>query len=133
MMIGGTAYSAIEVLWRGYSHWTMFLLGGVCFIICGALNELEFKTALSVIQQMLISALVITLLEFVTGVILNIWLGMGIWDYSDIPFNILGQVCLPFTVCWFLLSLIAIVLDDYLRYWLFGEPLPDYIKRIGRK
>ena len=56
--------------------------------------------------------------RFKCGVIVNIWLGWNIWDYSNTPFNILGQVCLPFALIWFVLAHAAIVLDDYLRYWL---------------
>ena len=48
------------------------------------------------------------------------------WDYSDMPFNILGQVCLPFSALWVLLSALAIILDDYLRYWLYHEEQPHY-------
>ena len=37
--IGGMAYFFLEVLVRGYSHYTMFLCGGACFVCCGLLNE----------------------------------------------------------------------------------------------
>ena len=30
--LGGTLYYMIEIIFRGYSHWSMFLLGGICFI-----------------------------------------------------------------------------------------------------
>lgn len=62
----------------------------------------------------------VTCLEFITGVIVNIWLKLGVWDYSGLPLNILGQVCLPFYFAWVGLSVVAIVFDDYLRYWFFG-------------
>lgn len=76
--------------------------------------------------QCLIGGCLITFYEFITGVILNVCLHMGIWDYSHMPFNILGQICLPFTLIWCVLSLIGIILDDYLRYWWFGEEKPRY-------
>ena len=31
--IGSVGYSAIEVLWRGFTHWTMALAGGVGFLL----------------------------------------------------------------------------------------------------
>lgn len=68
----------------------------------------------------------VTCLEFITGVIVNIWLKLGVWDYSGLPLNILGQVCLPFYFAWVGLSVVAIVFDDYLRYWFFGEEKPHY-------
>lgn len=115
----------IEYLWRGYSHWTMGCLGGAMLIVIGGINE-WIPWEMSIIKQMGIGAIVITITEFLAGIILNIWLGLGIWDYSSLPLNILGQVSLPFSIAWFFLSGIAIVLDDYLRYWLFNEEYPHY-------
>ena len=28
--VGGLLYILIELAWRGWSHWTMFILGGIC-------------------------------------------------------------------------------------------------------
>ena len=124
--IGGMVYYTLEVLWRGYSHWTMYCLAGLCFLIIGELNEgFEYEDPL--VYQMVSGALIITFMEFMFGVLLNIILGLHIWDYSDMPFNVLGQICLPFTVLWFFLSLVAIVADDYIRYLLFNEEEPHYI------
>lgn len=121
--IGGFLYYAIEILWRGYSHWTMFILGGLCFILVGFINE-WFKFPL--VKQMFLSSVIITVLEFICGCIVNLLLHWNIWDYSELPFNVLGQICLPYSVLWFFLSAFAIILDDYLRYWLFGEEKPEY-------
>lgn len=123
--IGGLLYYVIEILWRGYSHWTMFLLGGFCFVLIGLINEI-FTFQIPIVKQMLISTVIITVAEFMCGCIVNLWLGWGIWDYSELPLNILGQICLPYSILWFFLSLIAIILDDYLRNWLFGEEKPKY-------
>ena len=65
--------------------------------------------------------IIIVTIEFFSGCILNIWLGLGVWNYSNMPYNILGQICLPFSIAWFFLSYIAIKLDDYLRKLLFNE------------
>lgn len=124
-LIGGTIYIAIEVAWRGYSHWTMAVLGGLCFICVGLINEL-FPWGVGLVWQALIGATIITALEFCAGVVLNIWLGLGVWDYSGLPFNILGQICLPFFLAWIPLAAIAIIVDDILRYKLFGEEKPHY-------
>lgn len=123
--IGGTIYYAVELLWRGYSHWTMFILGGLCFVLIGALNEL-YRWDMALISQMFISALVITFLELITGLIVNKWLHWGVWDYSQVPYNFMGQICLLYTNLWFLLSLAGIILDDFIRYRLLGEEKPHY-------
>lgn len=124
-LFGGTIYYLIEVLARGYSHWSMFLLGGLCFIIIGLLNEF-YKWDMLFQYQMGIGAIVITVLEFITGCIVNLWLGWNVWDYSDRLFNILGQVCLWNSILWFFLSGFAIVIDDVIRHVLFYEEKPKY-------
>lgn len=122
---GGLLYNIIEILLRGWSHWTMFILGGVCFICLGLINEL-LPWTLPLWKQMLLGAAIITYFELITGCIVNIWLGWNIWDYSGQPGNILGQICPQFSFLWLWISLAGIVLDDWLRYWLFGEERPRY-------
>lgn len=122
---GGLSYLLIEILYRGHTHWTMSILGGICFVLMGLINNiLGFETSL--ILQMFISALIITVLEFLSGLLLNVYLGLNIWDYSHLPFNLMGQVCLPFSIIWFFLSPLGIFADDFIRWKLFHEPKPHY-------
>lgn len=123
--VGGVLYILIELLWRGKSHWSMFLLGGACFVCLGLINEV-LPWEMLLWQQMLIGACIITVLEFLTGCVVNLWLGWGVWDYSGMPGNILGQICPQYMLLWLPVSLIGIVLDDWLRYWWFGEDRPRY-------
>ena len=125
-VIGGTSYVFIEILWRGYTHITMFFLGGLCFILIGLINENYFTGRLPILIQQIISCFIITLLELIFGLIFNLWLGLNIWDYSSLRFNFMGQICLRYSIFWFFLSLPAIILDDYLRHKLFGEEKPRY-------
>ena len=124
-IIGGLVYILMEIMWRGFSHWTMFILGGICFLIIGAINEYTGKDT-PLLPQMLLGAVVITSLEFITGCIVNLHLGWNVWDYSDKCGNILGQICPAASILWFFISLIAITLDDYLRYLLWNEDKPKY-------
>lgn len=124
LIVGGAAYYGIELLARGFSHWTMVLVGGICFILVGIINEITPKMPL--LRQMFLSAIIITSVEFISGCILNLCLGLNIWDYSENFGNILGQICPKHTIYWFLLSSIGIVIDDYIRYFLFGEEKPKY-------
>ncbi|MCI8950651.1 MAG: hypothetical protein HFG49_11535 [Lachnospiraceae bacterium] len=122
---GGVLYNLLELFYRNWTHWTMFFLGGLCFVCLGLINE-DIPWEMPLWQQMLIGAGIITSFEFITGCIVNLWLGWEIWDYSKIPGNILGQICPKFIVLWIWVALAGIVLDDWLRYWLFDEEKPHY-------
>ncbi len=122
---GGLLYNILELLYRGWTHWTMFALGGLCFVCLGLINEV-LPWTMPLWCQMAIGACIITGLEFLAGCMVNLWLGWAVWDYSGMPGNILGQVCPQFFGLWLLVALAGIVLDDWLRYRLFGEERPHY-------
>lgn len=100
---GYSAYSLIELAWRKYTHFTMGIAGGLCFL---ALYRLfgRFKN-LAVYKKCLLGSAVITSIEYIFGVILNLRLKLKIWDYSDMPLNLSGQVCLLYSLFWAILSL----------------------------
>lgn len=124
-LIGGTSYYFIEVLWRGHSHPSMFILGGILFVLLGGINE-YIPWDMALWKQCLLGTAIVLFTEFVAGLILNVWLGLGIWDYGNMRFNIMGQVCPQFAFAWTGLSLVAIILDDYIRYWFWNEEKPHY-------
>ena len=84
-LIGGFIYVGIEILYRGYSHWSMFIVGGLCLLIVGMLNDGLFPSSFGIIPQMIMGAIIITCIEFIAGLIVNVWLGLGVWDYSNLP------------------------------------------------
>ena len=132
---GAVLYYAAEVAFRGYSFFSMAVCGGICFILCDLINE-KTRRCMPLVLQMLIASLEITLIEFIAGVILNICLGLDMWDYSNMPGNILGQICPEFSLIWYFLSFIGIYLGDMIRWALFGEEKPHYHifrKRKGEK
>lgn len=129
---GGSTYCSLEVIFRGRSHWSMVVLAFILFLLIGSLNNL-FPWEMSLAKQGVIGACMVTVLEFITGCIVNIWLGWNVWDYSNMPLNILGQVCLPFSLLWILLSIVCIIVDDYLRYLMFNEQMPHYYLFTQRK
>lgn len=124
-LMGGMIYFAIELAYKGDSHFSMFITGGAAFLLMGGINS-YFDRNMPLIKQMLFGAVIITLLEFISGVIVNIGLNLNVWDYSHIPFNIMGQICPRFFFIWFILSLVGIILDDFFRYRMFGEKMPRY-------
>ena len=95
---GAVGYAAIEVIWRGHTHWTMVIAGGVCFIVFSLVEE--FFSERGILFKAMLCALGVTAVEFIFGVVFNLIFGMGIWDYSNMPLNILGQICPVFSLMW---------------------------------
>lgn len=122
---GGVIYAGVEILWRGYTHWTMAVLGGILFVLIGGLNN-WLPWEMSLVLQGAVGAVLVTALELVAGLILNVWLGLGVWDYSNLPWNLWGQICPQFSLAWIALAIVAVILDDWLRYWIFDEQRPKY-------
>ena len=112
-LIFGSLYCLIEILFRGYTHPLMLVIGGLCGLLIGLINDCS--PSMNLISQMLLGTIIVTIVEFISGYILNIKMGLNIWDYSNLPYNIMGQICLQFSCCWFILSYFVIKLDDFLR------------------
>lgn len=125
-VFGGSAYYGIELLWRGYSHWSMFLLGGLCFIFAGWQNR-----QLPLWKQTIRVNLFVVAMEFITGCIVNLWLGWHIWDYSNLYPNILGQTSLLYAILFLPLCALAIIVNEYLRYFLYDEKKPHFQLRAS--
>ncbi len=111
--IGGIVYGLVEVLFRGYTHWTMAITGGIAFLLIYIIN-MNMKTE-SLILRCLVGAAVITAIEFTVGCIVNRGLHMDVWDYSDEQFNVLGQICPLFSFAWFIICIPATILSFILR------------------
>lgn len=127
----GGIYFFIEVAWKTLRyrpetiHWTMFLAAIIIAVPMERFGA-ELPWSLPLLWQAVICACGITVVEFVVGLILNVWMGLGIWDYSHMPGNLLGQICPQFVGVWFLLSFIGIVMLDWMRYAVEGGERPHY-------
>lgn len=121
---GGLAYFYLEILFRGYSHYTMFILGGLCFLLVGEFGTRMLKKNISnvykIIFIMLCGTLIITFAELITGIIVNVVFDMQVWDYSDRKYNYMGQICPEFSAMWALVSLVCVYADALLRMFLLG-------------
>lgn len=109
--LGAIFYGLIEVVFRGYTHPTMLLAGGFCFVSMFFIDNLK----INFIYKCIMSAIVITSIEFIFGCIFNLFLKYDVWDYSAEPFNLLGQVCLKFFLIWCLLSAGGILLSRFIK------------------
>ena len=97
-LAGGFCYVFLELIWRGRSHVSMAIAGGVSLVLLfGVLRWLPHVTLL---LRAMIGSAVITAVEFIVGAIVNVRMGLHVWDYSGVKGNILGQICPLYTVLW---------------------------------
>ncbi len=119
--IGGLGYVTLEFIWRGWSHGSMFLAGGTCFLLLGKLNGLRPRPALPL--RAMIGGGIITMVELLAGLLFN--RSYRVWDYRHLPFNFHGQICLRYFLLWVPLSLFAMALytriDRALGLWYTGR------------
>lgn len=105
--------------------WTMLL---VAVIICIPVERCgdNFPWETPLIAQAIACGVLATVTEFFAGCVINIMLGMNVWDYSNMPLNLMGQICLQFSVLWCVLCLVFIQVFDWLRYAVAGGDRPKY-------
>lgn len=120
--LGGILYYSFEMIFRGFSHWSMFILGGICFCFFW----LQAKAGDPIWLQVIRCTVFVVACEFTTGIIVNKWMGWAVWDYSDQPFQLFGQICLPFAVIFSGLCAVGIILSGNLMNWIYGEKKPEY-------
>ena len=119
-VLGALGYGSIELLWRGRTHWTMLLTGGLCFLM---IYLIQTRLRLPAAAKPPLCAAGITLSELLVGLLVNRVLGWGVWDYSALPCNLLGQICLRYSIYWLLLSLPLLAFSRWLRALLFSPKL----------
>lgn len=131
-LVGFCMYITIETLFRGYSYVLMGVCGGLAIIILDKIND-NISWDLDITIQCLIGALIITLMELIIGSLFLAGYLPVMWDYSSIPVNYKGIICLPFSIAWMGLSFIGILVADAINYYVFEElPVPYYMM-FGRK
>lgn len=109
-IIGGLGYGVIEIAFRGFTHWSMVLTGGAAFVSLYLINNTLNDT--SIFIKAFLGMLVITALEFTVGIIVNKIFALGVWDYTNMPGNIMGQITLQFSACWYGLSVVAFIIFE---------------------
>ena len=115
--LGALGYGGLEMLWRGRTHWSMLLLGGLSFLLI-YLIVTRLQTQLW--KKWLLSAASVTVLEFFCGCLVNLRLGWNVWDYSALPGNLLGQICPQFFTLWLLLCIPCSGLAWLIRHFIFS-------------
>ena len=118
-VFGAFVYGALEIAWRGYTHPAMLLLGGGCLAYIYR-SEKRLCHKLTFVWRNTLYAVLITLSELIAGLLLNVWLKLDIWDYSGLPLNLCGQICLFFSALWFVLSVVCCFVCRAVRF-VFSE------------
>ena len=121
--IGGWIYYTLEILFRGFSHWSMFVLGGICMMFFSYQGQHDF------LLQVFRCSIFVTAAEFITGIIVNKWFALHVWDYSCMPFQLFGQICLPYTMLFTCLCAAGIYLSANILYLLYDEEKPQFLKK----
>lgn len=98
-LLGAISYGFMEILFRGFTHWTMCITGGACVLTFFYLEST--LTTMPLLLAALLGAAIITVYEFSVGLIVNVGLGWQVWDYSAMPGNVMGQICPLFFAIWF--------------------------------
>lgn len=118
--LGGCTYMGLELLWRGESFGSMFLAGGLCFVLIGHLNAVRPRLALPL--RALFGAGIITAVELMFGLLVN--RNYTVWDYRSRPGNLWGQICPSFCLLWAVLALAALVIYDLLEKEIRRRTMP---------
>lgn len=122
-LCGGVLYFGLEILWSGDSHWTMMIVGGVCFLF---LYRMKLRyPRVPLLFRAVMGAIFITAVELLAGCLLNLGLGLAIWNYSAMPYHFLGQICLRYSLLWVLLCIPADALIYLIRRFVFLSHAPS--------
>lgn len=127
---GFCLYITIEVCYRGYSYPLMGVCGGIILLILDRIND-KISWDMDILLQGCIGSLVTTLFEFVIGSICLIFDFNLMWDYSNLPLNFAGIICVPFSLVWIGISIIGIFIADAINYYVFDILPVPYYKLFG--
>ena len=122
-LLGGVIYSAVEVVTRGFTHWSMTIAGGICLMII--YHHFLTHPDDGILSHCLFGMITITSVEFVFGVIFNMILGWNVWDYSNMYLNFMGQICPSFSAAWFLISVPAVMICEAVRSRIGTVPVTE--------
>ena len=131
-IVGLCLYISIEIFYRGISYRTMGIVAGIYAMIIGNRND-HISWDMPLVVQMLYGGTIITVMELIVGLLDKFILHINMWDYSNVPLNFMGVICVPFSCIWVLLSLIAILITDSIEYYVLHEDQQPYYRGITGK
>jgi uncharacterized membrane protein len=129
-LVGYCAYIAIEVTYKNISYPLMGAVGGISFLLFDQINNI-ISWNLDLILQGCIGSAIVTGFELIIGEGLKILNQTPMWDYSNMPLNYDGVICLPFSIVWIFITILGILVADAYNYYLFHEEPRPYYWIIG--
>ena len=130
-VVGGVSYAGIELLYRQKTYFLMAILGGLVFVLLDKIND-KISWNTDILLQGCVGSVLITGMEFIIGNLYLVGLLPKMWDYSNMWLNYKGIVCLPFSLLWIVLSIVAIFLADSINYYIYKELPVPYYKLFGK-
>lgn len=125
--IGGLIYTSIEIIYRGYSHLSMFILAGIVSVLIALMNDVVYGFETDYIIQVITAAIIATIGEGVTGIFVNIVLHLNVWDYSHLNGTFFfGQCNIYYCIAWIIICAIGIPILDIVEYEMFNGQKPYY-------
>lgn len=122
--IGCFTYGLMEITARGHTHISMGLVGGLSMLFISLINGITSGKS-GLLLTVIMSSVFITVLELITGEIVNLYLGLRVWSYETVPLNYKGQICLPFSLLWIVISFVGVILDNLASKYIFCEDNPS--------
>ncbi len=112
--IGAVGYGLLEIIWRGYTHWSMLSAGGICFLFFAKIaNKMKH---VSILLKGIVGSCFVTTIELIFGIVFNIILKKNVWDYSKLPLNFVGQICALYSFIWVIISIVCIPFAGFLSH-----------------
>lgn len=124
---GFCLYITLEVCFRGYSYVLMGIVGGISLsLILDKIND-YISWDMPLQFQMLVGCIAITLMELLSGEFALHVLGIRMWDYSGMWLSMCDDLICPlFSLCWYVISGIGIILADAINYYVMHDQTRPY-------
>lgn len=126
----GIIYCLVEIIWRGYTHVSMFILAGLLGVFCIDTPNNIYGYDLDYFLQVIISTILCTLGEGICGLIVNVWLKLSVWNYSNLFGTFFfGQCNIFFVFAWMaIIGLFGIFFCDAYNYYICKDNEQPYYK-----
>ena len=120
---------------NGFLHgpWVPVYGLGCCMIIAimrFVFNRIKVKRIFKIILVFLLSFIILSILEFIGGNLIELMTGKVFWDYSKLKFNYGNYIALEISTIWAIMSLIVIYVIKPILDKLIKKVPAEYNKNV---